>query len=247
MHLLSDFVALLRADHGGDFALGVDTRSHHQPAGDLDDPVEERCVNFSIYVNAFDRSANLTGVQETSPHRSLSGSFQIGILADDEGILAPEFQVEVLDFLGSLAHDLLPDLGAAGEGDHAHVGMGNQVFAHLLARTRDDVEHAWGEMLEEASKPKADPGGIGSGFDHHGIASGQGGGELPGEEQQRVVPGDDSSDHPYGYLQHRGELAGFWRGDDATAVMPGELCVVIEALRRPLHIAPVLADRAAGL
>ncbi len=37
--------------------------------------------------------------------------------------------------------------------------------------------------------------GVGGGLEHHGIAHGDGRGDLPGQHQQREVPGDDLPDH----------------------------------------------------
>ena len=74
----------------------------------------------------------------------MAGSM-IGVVEDDVGRLAAQFERDLLQIAGGGLHDQLADFGRAGEGNLVDVRMGGQRRARRLAVARDDVDHAVGE------------------------------------------------------------------------------------------------------
>ena len=84
-------------------------------------------------------------------------------------------------------------------------------------------------------------------LDHHGVAGGQRGRDLPGHQQQRVVEGDDDPHHAEGLLHREVDLVLEPRGDGGAARGAPHLGVVVEAGGGPLDLVEVLDHRLAAL
>ncbi len=80
-----------------------------------------------------------------------------------------------------------------------------------------------------------------------GVARGERRRELPGQEQQRVVPGDDAGHRPDRVLDHQRQLGGLDRGDHAPGRVAADLGVVVERRRGPADLVGVLDPRLADL
>ena len=72
------------------------------------------------------------------------------------------------------------------------------------------------------------------------VAGGERGGELPGQEKQRVVPRDDAADHSQGVLDDERKLRRLDRRDDAAGRVAADLGVVVEGGRAPADLVGVL-------
>ena len=97
---------------------------------------------------------------------------------------------------GGLPPQNAADIGRAGEGDLVHIGVLDQHRTGLAA-AGDDVDHAgrqsgFGHDLGEEQRAQA---GVGGGLEHDRVAHRNGRRDLPGQHQQREVPGDDLPDH----------------------------------------------------
>ena len=84
----------------------------------------------------------------------------------------------------------------AGEADHLHVGVGDQLGAGRLAVAADRVEDARRQDVraplgELQRRHRRRLGGL----EDHRVAGGQGRADLPDRHHQRVVPGGDLADH----------------------------------------------------
>ena len=74
---------------------------------------------------------------------AIDGGVDIGVVEDDEGRAAAEFEADFLDLVGTLPHQDAADLGRAGEADLAHLGIGAEFAADRVAfRGEDEVEDA---------------------------------------------------------------------------------------------------------
>ena len=71
--------------------------------------------------------------------------------------------------------------------------------------------------------------------------------ELPGEQQQRVVPRHDAGDDAHRLLDHQRELRGLDRRDHAAREVAAHLGVVVERRRGPADLVGVLDQRLAAL
>ena len=79
------------------------------------------------------------------------------------------------------------------------------------------------------------------------IAGGERRRELPGQQQQRVVPRDDAGDHPDRLLDDERQLGRLDRGDDPPGPVAPDLGVVVERGGRPADLVGVLDQRLAAL
>ncbi|MNN30331.1 hypothetical protein D3C81_1439760 [compost metagenome] len=90
------------------------------------------------------------------------------------------------------ADDVRAGRDRASQRDHTHLGVGNQRVADRLAAAEEDVEHAGRQyVLGQFAEAQGGQWGQLGRFDYHGIASGQGRGDLPRQHHQRIIPGGD--------------------------------------------------------
>ena len=136
-------------------------------------------------------AADLALVEPDGVDEAFDGAVEVGVVEDDVGGFAAEFEGEGLaGACGGLA-DALADGGGAGEGDLVDVGVDEGRAGGAVAG--DDVEDALGEarLAADLGEEEGGEGGVFGGFEDDGVAGGEGGGDLPGEHQEREVPGDD--------------------------------------------------------
>ncbi len=69
--------------------------------GELDDSLQQPIVDRPFDVEAFDRSAGLTGVDEGPPHKTAGGTFEVGVGRHHRGVLAAELELGRNDPLGA--------------------------------------------------------------------------------------------------------------------------------------------------
>jgi hypothetical protein len=202
----------------------------------------------SRYVDALGRRAHLAGVEQRRVGQRLDRRRHRRVGAHDEGVLAAQLEVEVLHHRGGDLCDALTGLDRAGHGDHADRGVADERLAGLGA-AGDHVDHARGQVGEAALDPvQRDQRRQLAGLDDDRVARGQRRRELPGEQQQWEVPGDDGPDDAVGLLEHQVELrARLAAGHDATAGVAPELGVVAQGGGGPLDLLLLLGPRLALL
>ena len=154
--------------------------------------------------------------------------------------------MKLLDALGPHAVDPLPRRGAAGEGDTRHVRVHDQGVSDLGPGSGDDVHDPSGQVVEHTAEIECGQRCLRSRLDHHDVPGGEGGGDLPGEEHQRVVERNDAAHHTHRLLDDQIQLSRLGGGDDPPAPVADEACVILEAGRGPVDVAPVLPQGAAG-
>ncbi len=147
-----------------------------------------------VDVEAFERGAGLAGVDEGAPEQAFGDGLRVGVGQDDAGVVAAEFQGEAFDGVRGGLDDGLAGGGGAGEHDLADGGVFGQAGADL-AVAGDDGEEALGEFLvEDLDQGQDGQRGYLGGFDHHGVAHPQGGGDLPDGDHHGPVPRADGAD-----------------------------------------------------
>src|SRR4029077_14118572 len=98
----------------------------------LYDFIDKGLVHRLLYIDPFNGRAYLTGIHQGSPDARVACSFQIGVLQNDQRVLAAEFEGYRDKPVGGPAHYLLPDFYAAGKRDHVDV-----VYPRLTGLWRD--------------------------------------------------------------------------------------------------------------
>ena len=166
--------------------------------------------------------------------------------ADDEGVLAAHLEVHPRHPRQAGRGDLLAGRDRAGEGDAVDAGVGGDRGADV-AGPGEEADRAGGQVVEDAGQHQGRERRQLGGLADDAVARRQGGGDLPGEQQQRVVPGDDAADDPERVLDHHRQLGRLDRRDHAAGVVAADLGVVVEGRRRPLELVAILDQRLAAL
>ena len=169
----------------------------------------ELVVHGRLDQHAGGRGAVLAGVEVAGGGDRLGRGREVGVLEHQRRRLATQLQVHVLERLGRRRHDLRAGPGAAGDRDH----VGARVLhegSPGVAVAAQDVEHARGEhLLGELGQPHGAPRRRVGGLEHHRVAGGDGGTDLPDRHHQRVVPGRHLGDDADGLAADGGGEAGF--------------------------------------
>ena len=127
------------------------------------------------------------------------------------GRLAAAFERDALHVaFAGVDHHQLADLGRAGEGDHVDVRMERERLAGPLAETRHDVEHAVGQarLLRQPAERERGERRLLGGLQDHRIAGDQRRADLPGGNDQRIVPRHDRADDAERLLPHHRDVVG---------------------------------------
>ncbi len=119
-----------------------------------------------------------------------------GVLKNNVGRFSTQFEGQLGAPTGKRFLDQLPHLGGAGESHLIQAGMVHQRRAGG-SRPRHQTENSLGQagFLTDFSKQQGRQRGCFCRLQHHGVSTGQGGGDLPGHHQEGKVPWDDLPCH----------------------------------------------------
>src|SRR5882672_8738899 len=92
------------------------------------------------------RRAGLSAVQKGHEERRWNRLIERGIIEQNRGRFAAQFERDALHGRGTIAHDLLADAHRAGEGDLVDVRITHELRAHHVSTADHDVAHALGEL-----------------------------------------------------------------------------------------------------
>lgn len=138
------------------------------------------------------RAADLALVEEDAGDDAFDGLVDRGVVEDDVGALAAQFEGDLLVGAGDLAGDGLADRGRAGERDLVHVLVLDEGGARVPVPGKD-VHDTLGQARLAADvreEQRGERGRLG-GLEDHRVAGGERRGDLPGQHQEGEVPGDD--------------------------------------------------------
>ena len=122
---------------------------------------------------------------------------EVGVVADDERVLAAELEADLGQALAGDARDHPPDRGRAGEADDGDARVLDERLARLAAEAVDDVEDARGQarLGGEPGEGERGLGRVLGGLEHRGVAAQQRREDLPRDVGDRRVGGDDQAGH----------------------------------------------------
>lgn len=125
-----------------------------------------------------------------------------GVSEDDVGVLAAEFERDLLDRVGGGARHLRTAGESAGEGHEVDVGVFGEAGADGVAGARDEARDTGGQPGLGQQTEQRDGGQRGdlARLDHEGVAGGEGRSDLPTGLQERIVPGRDQRAHADGFV-----------------------------------------------
>ena len=175
--------SLLLGDRTG--AQGLDVT--HQRVGEL-------LGHRGLDQDAGGGGAVLPGVERPCGGDALGGSLDVGIGEDDGGCLASQLEMDAGHVAGRLFGEIRARAHRTGERDQP----GHRVGAHEapgLPGAEHQVEDPGREDLAgDLSKDDGALGRVGTRLEHHRVACGQSGPDLPDEHHEGVVPRDDLPD-----------------------------------------------------
>ena len=129
--------------------LGVDQRTlvgraleavaHSQLAHRLDELARESVVDRVLHQQPVGAHTGLAGVAILAGDRALHRRIEIRVLEHDEGRVAAELQRQLLQRGGTLRHQLLADLGGAGEREFANDRIGSHLCTDGAGVTGEHV------------------------------------------------------------------------------------------------------------
>src|SRR5690606_37736634 len=185
-----DALLLAPADHGADHRGGGERVGEPLGGGGLGERVDELVPAGAGHQQPGLGDAGLAVDHER--HRQQGGDdlVDVGVVEDDRGGLAAQFQGDAGDAGGAGGHDLLARGGAAGEGDLVDSGVVDEVGA-LLPVGGDDVEHALGQarLTQGVGEVVGRQRRLGRRLEDDRASRGERGGDLEGGGAQRPVPG----------------------------------------------------------
>ncbi|MNZ78821.1 hypothetical protein D3C78_974100 [compost metagenome] len=163
--------------------------------------LDEAFENRPFDIHPFGAQAHLSGVEEHRAREAFHRGIKIGVGKHDAGVLAAQFERHVTHALGRGFHDGRAGAGLTGKGDGIDVRvLGDELASRIRTKAVHHVVHTLGDahrvhyFAEQGGRLRR----LFGGFDHHGIAAGQGRADLPGHQHERRIPRTDHADHPLG-------------------------------------------------
>ena len=176
-----------------------------QRLGGGDEPGHELVVDAALHEQPRAGQADLPGVAEDRLDRPGDGVVEVGVVEDQVGALAAQLEADRGEVGRRGLADHARGRGLAGEGDPVDAAvLGQRRARGVRSEAVHDVEDA-GRQPGLGGQPGQQGRGLRGvlgGLEHHRVAPGQGGRDLPRLEHQREVPGRDRGDDS-GRLEQR--------------------------------------------
>ena len=133
--------------------------------GALGEALDERVVDAALDVEAGRRDAHLAGVPELLRHDHVERLFEVAIVEDQHRRVAAELHRHAGHAVGAQAHQMLADVGRAGEADLADDAAGDERLADQLASPWTSWATPFGDagVGERAEQLGADSPGVSCG------------------------------------------------------------------------------------
>ena len=133
---------MLGRDERADLGAVVEGVTDPDPAGDLEQPLEEFVSNRLVQEDPRRRHADLAVLEVDPGQDVVHGGLEVGIRADHERALAAELHDRRRHVLGRCAQDVPGGLDAAGEADLGDVGVRDEGGADARPEAGHDVDDA---------------------------------------------------------------------------------------------------------
>ncbi len=158
----------------------------------------ERVVDLLLDDHAAGSGTALARGSERRPEDAFDGEVEIGVLQDDDPVLAAELEVDVLETIRRRLQDGDTGLARAGERDDRHVRMAHEALTDRAPAAVDDVDDALRDpgLVQQLDEALAERGRVGRRLEDDGVARDERRQHLPGRNRDREVPGRDRADDP---------------------------------------------------
>jgi hypothetical protein len=149
---------------------------------------------------------------ERRPDDPVDREVEVGVVHNDDRVLAAQLQVDALELVGGVLEHLDAGLARAGQRDHRYVRVAHERVADRATAAVDDVDDALGdarlgEQLDEALTQERRVGGR---LEDDRVPGHERRRDLPGRDRDREVPGrdhaDDADRHAHAHVELVPEL-----------------------------------------
>ena len=174
--------------------------------------------------DAAGRRAALAGRAERRPDDAVHGEVEVGVVHDDDPVLAAELEVDVLEPFGGGLEHRNARLARPCQRHDADIGMPDDPVPHFAAEPVHEVDHAiWhaglDEQLHEALREHRR---VVRGLEDDGVPADERRHDLPRRDGDREVPrrdhADDADGLPNAHLELVGQLGGRRVAEEATSL-----------------------------
>jgi hypothetical protein len=114
--------------------------ANFKPSNRGDEFLRNGVINAGLDVKPIRAHARLTGVAVFGYNRPFNCSIEIGVVENNKGRVAAEFQGKLLDRGGTLLHEQASDFRGTRKGNFGYIGIGGQFPPNLLGTTGQNVE-----------------------------------------------------------------------------------------------------------
>ena len=244
-HVVLDPLALLGGHQRPGLGARVQPVAQTDPLGTGGYAGDDGVVHLVLHDQPGARRADLPGVQEDRRQGVVDHRVEVGVGEHDVGVLAAELDRDPLHRLGRRAQDRLPRRQPSGERDHVHRLVRHQRRPDR-AGAQHEVHRPCGNARLHQQLHQLDGGQWGqlAGLDDDGAACREGRRQLPGDLQQRVVPGRDQRAHADRFADDAADHLRPSGVDQPPAVLAGQRGVVGEHAD---HVVDVQAALGQGL
>ncbi len=210
-------------DHRADVRLRLPPGAEAQALDRCYEPRAKLVVDRAVDDDAAGRRAALAGRAERRPDDAVHGEIEVGVVHDDDAVLAAELEVDVLEPLGGRLEHRDARLARPGERHDADVRMPDDPVPHLAAEPVHEVDDAVGhagldEQLHEALREHRR---VVRGLEDDGVAADERRHDLPRRDGDGEVPRRDHADHadglPDAHLELVGQLGGRRVAEESTS------------------------------
>ncbi len=163
-------------------------------AGEPGQALDQRLIEPVGRVDAFDRHADLAGVEEGAAEQVGRDLVEIGVVQNNRRVVAAELQRHALERSAGARHHPLAGRDRAGERDAVDAGMLGHPAAQRIAAGHG-VEHARRQGgARHLAHQKGRQRRIGRGLQHHRVAGIEAVRDLVGRQDDREIPRRDRRD-----------------------------------------------------
>ena len=196
---LGDLLQLGAAVDRADIGVLVERIAHPDRRQPVLEPVDERIGDRFLDQQARAGTAHLALVEVDPVDDPFDRLVERRVLEHDVGRLAAEFQGQCLVRSGHARRDLAADLGRAGERHLVDVRVTNQGHPDF-AGPRDDVDDSRRQvrLAADIGEEEGRQRRRGSRLQNDRVPSRERRRDLPGQHEEREVPGDDLAGHTQG-------------------------------------------------
>jgi len=163
--------------------------------------VDEPVVDAFLYENPVGGDAGLAGIPELADLDAVQGRLDIGVIEDDECGVSTEFEADLRQVAGTIAHQLFADDSGTGKADLADQWAVYQCLSDsgsVFPGAGDDVEHPFrdaGRFAKRCNREGRERRGFGR-FEDHAVSRGEGRCGLARDHGRREIPGCNAADDP---------------------------------------------------